>query len=604
MASSPNAAPSDVRTRRGPDPGKWIAAFLALLVALSAGGVWLHYSFIGRIRDDWHRQLSAIGRLKARWVSDWRGNCLQQAGKLAGSPFFTEAVLAFVNDPESQDMRARLLGRLDYERRYLGCEAIEVRAPDGRLLLGTGSVGKSSGVEEAVMQAVAGKGPVLSPLVRDPEGNIRITAAAPVKDSDGAPVAVIAILTDPGRELYPLLTEWPGGSDTAETLLVERRGDDVIFLNNIRHLPDAALTKRIPLTETNVVAVQAATGLTGQFVGTDYRGVEVVSDLRAVPDSPWLMVAKVDSTEAYADFHATMKLAILLLLSMAAAGAAVLYALYRGGQAKLLLRLDEEHDAHEAGLRRLNAELEDRVNHRTAQLALSNRELEAFAYSVSHDLRAPLRAIEGFASILVEEYGPKLDDEARRLLGVVRANTEKMDRLIHGILELSRIARAQIVPTDVDMTALARAAWQEAVPGEERATFEFLLPELPPARGDALLLRQVWANLLSNAAKYTSRSEVRRIEVGSFAEDGLTWYFVKDSGAGFDPAYAAKLFGVFQRLHKESEFEGLGIGLANAQRIIGRHGGQIRAESSPGKGASFFFSIPGKVTSVSDEYEH
>lgn len=243
-------------------------------------------------------------------------------------------------------------------------------------------------------------------------------------------------------------------------------------------------------------------------------------------------------------------------------------------------------------LRQLNAELEGRVQQRTAELQLANRELEAFSYSVSHDLRAPLRAIQGFSHILVEDYAQVLDDEGKRLLHVIGENANKMDALITALLNLSRLARFDLARHPVDMTSLAADAYAALADAETRQSFVFTLHNLPPAAGDATLLRQVWFNLLSNAIKFTRAKSQRTVEVGALTNDDEDVYFVRDSGAGFDPKYASKLFGVFQRLHSLDEFEGIGIGLAIVQRVIHRHGGRVWAESQPGAGATFYFSLP------------
>lgn len=240
------------------------------------------------------------------------------------------------------------------------------------------------------------------------------------------------------------------------------------------------------------------------------------------------------------------------------------------------------------------AELERRVQERTRELAEANKELEAFTYSVSHDLRAPLRAIEGFSRMLVDGYGGRLDDEGRRLLGVVRSSTARMARLIDDLLDFSRIGRKVPERQEVDMSALARAAVEELVGEKPVPSLKVSVGELPAAFGDRALLRQVLANLIGNALKYSGKKAAPAVEVGSAREGGETVYFVKDNGAGFDMRYAGKLFGVFQRLHHEGEFEGTGVGLALADRIVRRHGGRIWAEGKVGEGAVFRFTLPDK----------
>ena len=246
----------------------------------------------------------------------------------------------------------------------------------------------------------------------------------------------------------------------------------------------------------------------------------------------------------------------------------------------------------EEEIRRLNVELEGRVAQRTAQLASANQELEAFAYSVSHDLRAPLRAIDGFSRIILEDFGNTLDPEGKRLFDVILTNTQRMDQLITDLLALSRVSRTEMQSSRVDMTALADSIYHEIASPEVRRKFAFYVAPLPDASADPALLRQVWSNLLSNAIKYAMPKAGRAIEVGGYMDNGMCVYFVRDNGVGFNPAYTNKLFGVFQRLHKAEEFEGNGVGLAIVQRIIHRHGGKTWAEGEINRGATFYFSLP------------
>jgi len=255
-----------------------------------------------------------------------------------------------------------------------------------------------------------------------------------------------------------------------------------------------------------------------------------------------------------------------------------------------------EHDeaaralAHTELMRTNNAE--DAFRTHNSELEDANAELESFSYSVSHDLRAPVRAIAGYAQAIEEDYASLLDDEGRRLLSVVQSEAARMGELIDDLLAFSRLGRQSIVAGNVDMTQLARdvARGEAKTGGRPGAIFD--IDDLPVAHGDVVLLRQVWVNLFSNALKYSGGNAEPKLEVWSTSEPGRAIYHVRDDGVGFDMAYSEKLFGVFQRLHRSDEFPGTGVGLAIVKRIVQRHGGTVWADAQLGVGATFSFSLP------------
>ncbi len=297
-----------------------------------------------------------------------------------------------------------------------------------------------------------------------------------------------------------------------------------------------------------------------------------------VANGEWTITAK-DGAKRIWDFQTTP-------LGQSSAGRRVL----------LSLAVDiTDRKRAEDEIRQLNTELEQRVIQRTAELEAANKELEAFSYSVSHDLRAPLRAVDGFAQAVVEDYGPQLPEEGRRYLQTIRHGAQKMGALIDDLLTFSRLSRAPLNRKEVNTGSLVQGVLEDLRSQHAGRKIELRIGELPACGGDPALLKQVWVNLLSNAFKYTQKREAAVIEIGCEAKPEDDVWFVRDNGTGFDMRYADKLFGVFQRLHRAEDFEGTGVGLAIVQRIIHRHGGRVWADAAVGGGATFYFTLKGET---------
>lgn len=273
--------------------------------------------------------------------------------------------------------------------------------------------------------------------------------------------------------------------------------------------------------------------------------------------------------------------------------------LIQKGTLNLMEDMNEERnklgDTQRALLNMLEDVESERIKAEQAKALLEsvNKELEAFSYSVSHDLRAPLRAISGFSQAVIEDYAPKLDDEGKRYLGLIQENAHRMGRLIDDLLTFSRLGRQQMTKSKIDIETLAKSVFEEILAQGSSHKIKFTVHPSPPVYGDNSMIRQVLVNLLSNAIKFTRSREEALIEFGYQPELGGGAYYVKDNGVGFDMQYVGKLFGVFQRLHSITEFEGTGVGLALVYRIVTRHGGRAWAEGALDQGATFYFTLPG-----------
>ncbi len=828
-----------------------VAGVVALVSAVVAAGVWLEWSEAQRLRREADLDLETVATLKVEEITAWRAERLGYGSLLTESPSLPGDTARFFAAP-SPATRAPLLTRFQSLRRLGPYDDVLLVNPGGHILLSLS--GHAAGEEthgsarRSLRTAFQGHRAVLTDLHAGPNGlPPHLEVVAPVFAGPGDTAEALgAVLLRCNAEsaLFPLISTWPTPSSSAETLLVRREGNDVVFLNELRHRKSTALRLRFPLSQLDLPAAQVVGGQRGVTRGKDYRGVDVLAVVSPIPDSPWFIVAKVDAAEALGPARDRALLIGGLLAGFVAATIAGFLAfwqrtskghykelyeverarieserrfrslyenttigLYRStpdgrivmanpalvrmlgfdSAAELLernleqegfapgharadfrrliedaggvegfesgwarrdgsvvfvresatvvrdqsgrplyydgtaedvtghRRAEAERDAlaqqHRLALAaarlgwwhynpltrisdyderyceifgvsgsqrpndeiltflhpddlprvwaaveaaldpvdpkpyvttyrvnrpdgtvrwveahglatfegegearcavgfvgtvedvtdrklaederlRLSEELELRVSDRTTELSAANEELSAFAYSVSHDLRAPLRGIDGWSLALLDDCADRLDDQGRQYLGRVRSEAQRMGRLIDDLLALSRVTRTEMRAEPVDLSSLAEAITDRLRTAHVDRQVELTVQPNLSARGDATLLELALTNLLDNAWKFSSTRSTARIEFGRTPVDGQQAFYVRDNGAGFDMAYSDKLFGAFQRLHRSSEFPGTGVGLATVQRIIRRHGGRIWAEAGVDEGATFYFTL-------------
>lgn len=429
----------------------------------------------------------------------------------------------------------------------------------------------------------------------------------PIFDISGEPAAVLIMEVSTDDIIKPMMHSGEGLGERGEALLINQ---EVNILTSLKHpLRDGTWARPLDYRIKAKPAVFAARGEEGIIQTEDYRGEPVLAAYRHIrinPELGWGMVVKRDTEELFAPLwqDITYSIATGLLGILAVVALTVLIARGLTGplvnlgrtadkvaDGSLNARAEITTDDEVGELARTFNSMLDSIQQRTTELAAVNKELEAFSYSVSHDLRAPLRSMDGFSQILLEDHFEALDEEGRDYLGRIRAASQRMGKLIDDLLSLSRVTRSEMRREQVNLSRMARGIASDLYQTDPDRDVKIKITPGMVTTGDSHLLEIVIDNLLNNAWKFTQNRLPANVEFGYTYMNGETAYFVRDNGAGFDMAYAGKLFGAFQRLHTMSEFPGTGIGLATVQRIIHRHGGRIWAEGEVDKGATFYFTL-------------
>jgi signal transduction histidine kinase len=579
--------------------------FLLVFVLLSAGivttGCYYYQNYQKSYRTGAEQQLSTIADLKVNELAQYRNERRWDAATLFNNAAFSGLVRRFLEHPEDAEAPRQIQ---EWAAKYLATEQYDLVClfdAQGviRLSIPAGRPPISSVVSQRIPEVLQSGRVTFQDFTRNEHDQlVYLTLLAPIFDGPdhSQALGVLAMRIKPETYLYPLLRRWPALGLTGETLLVRREGSEVVFLNELRFQTNTALNLRMPLDRISLPAAQAALGREGVMEGIDYRGVPVAAALRTIPDSPWALVARMDTAEVYGPLRRQLWLVILLIGALLLGAGASVGMVWRHQSARFYREkaaaADTLWEAREA-LRRLNAQLEQRVVERTAQLQVTHQELEAFSYSVSHDLRAPLRHVMGFVDLLQKEAGPALSEKSLQHLATISQSAKRMGDLIDDLLDFSRVGRAVLQKTEIHLDELVRETLGDFKAETKGRNIAWNIHPLPAVQADRALLRMALVNLISNAVKFTGARAEAKIEIGCAPNgNGQTEIFIRDNGVGFDPQYTGKLFGVFQRLHSQDEFEGTGIGLANVQRIIHRHGGRAWAEGAVDGGATFYFSIP------------
>jgi len=703
-------------TQNRPDKSALIrlmVVFAFLLAGILAVGFFTYRSYEQRIRRETERQLTAIAELKTHELVRWREERFADGAIFSRNSAFITLLRRYLQQPNDAGARRQLLGWLTNLTDHYPYSQIRLMdGQDNTLLSVPDRLQPAPAGERKLFAAILRKGePELSDFYRSSNDQLAYLAMqVPILDREngGTPLGLLSLHIDPEKYLYPFILRWPTPSTTAETLLVRRDGDDVLYLNDLRFNKDAALILRFPLTKTELPAVQAVLGKTGIVEGRDYRGVAVIADVRGVPGSPWFLVTRMDAEEVYAPAREKLWLILGLMAALLAAAGTALWTLWRqqhvvyyreqartaealretnerfalfmrhspvyvfikevtASESRVLqvsdnfeqmvgipvaemrgktmtelfpadfaakittddwavvsngivLNVDEELNGRhyttikfpliqndktllagytvditerrqaEETTRALARDLEQRA----IELAGANQELEAFSYTLSHDLRSYLTRISLASEALREFEDEHLGSQGKELLQTILGGCQSMDELIATMLTLAHISRQELQLEEVDLSALAEQIGGELALAEPARNLRFTIAPGLHVAGDAHLLNVALENLLGNACKYTKGKTEARISLSANQRDGRLVFAVADNGIGFDMTETGKLFQPFQRLANARTFSGFGIGLTTVQRIIQRHGGDIWAEAVPGEGATFYFTLPAR----------
>ncbi len=541
-------------------------------------------------------ELTVFTEFKAQEIDDWLAERNDDARAISKNTIFANYVYSFLKDSFSSEIKNNVYTFLKSFQASPQYKNIAIIDRGGNIRLSLDKADKYLDESDARMANEAFRKTAITFIDfhrEEKDGTVSLHIYIPIIFARGdrkQVIALVLIRIDPTISLYPMIQKWPIRVSTGESLLVRREGGGVVCLNELRYKRNASLSLKAPLVEEKLLPAMAIPGKTGVVEGKDYRGVDVLAVIKAVPGTSWFLVEKLDVTEVYSPVQKRFWIFVIFASVMIAMAGTIMHNIWVNQQARVYLTNNQilQNEIKE------RKQAEETLEERTRQLEAVNRELENFSYSVSHDLRAPLRAIDGFSRMLAGGLNDKLDEVEKHRFNVIISNAMKMNQLIDDVLAFSRMGRASLTMTAIDMENLTTDVWSEFLENNPQMNVAIKIahPMACYSHGDYWMMKRVLTNLLSNAIKFTKYRKNPAIELGSYEKENECVYYVKDNGVGFDMRFADKLFNIFQRLHSDSDYEGTGAGLSIVKRIIERHGGSVWAEGKVNEGATFYFSLP------------
>jgi signal transduction histidine kinase len=601
----------------GLPPWHLVAVFLLLAAGIGAAGYgYLHNQLEHAVREK-QNDLAAIASLKVSQIADWREDRLAEAESILSTSFIVSHAQRWLasggKDPAERQALLAWMAAPRHSHHYRGVFLFDQA---GEMCLASNEkLTPCAQTQSAVQETIRTQRVLFLDFhaTKTPEGvhlSLFVPLLAEVKGKKTT-IGVLAFEIDPHNFLYPLIQSWPTPSSTAESLLVRRDGDSVLYLNELRHNKAPAMSLRSPLSNTALPAVRAVLGEEGAVEGRDYRGVEVLAALRKIPNSPWFMVSKIDRAEVEAPLRERVIMVVSVSAVLIGLSAIAVILLWRQQQMRFNLA---RHEFEEDVLHQANIELESRVAERTRdlqeeiaqhrltetalhesleELSRSNADLEQFAYIASHDLQEPLRMVASFVQLLARRYRDKLDQDARDFIDYAVEGVTRMQRLINDQLTYAQVGidTSRLEPTDCNQVLAEVLINLKPLIEENHALVtQDVLPTIPAMHTQ---IGQLLQNLIANAIKFR-REKAPEIHVSSRHDENAWIFSVRDNGIGIEPEYFEKIFLIFKRLHSREKYTGTGIGLAICKRIVERHHGHIWVESELGKGSTFYFTIPVK----------